>query len=155
MIVDIRLILPQIADPRLFNALLNDSMVNAKSTVDHHFLHIPIAQRIAQIPFYTQQYNLSFKMAPLKRVLLGHTMLLPLRCERVCSLSENSIFCNRTVSSTIGIRKSRFNTFLRYIVPLCSMVWVRLPQLCNLKLLFHQFEDILEHERGLKHFDAN
>jgi hypothetical protein len=39
---------------------------------EHHFLQIPVAERIAQVPPDTQQNDVSLEMAPFERVLMTH-----------------------------------------------------------------------------------
>ena len=47
-------------------------VIHRKASFQHHFLEIPIAQSVAQIPADAEQDDFSFKLTPLERIGLTH-----------------------------------------------------------------------------------
>ncbi len=51
----------------VLHSAVDRGVIDVETALEHHFLQISIAERIAQIPAYAEQNNLSFNMTPFER----------------------------------------------------------------------------------------
>jgi hypothetical protein len=56
----------------LLNPAVDRRMIDRQSPFQHDFFEISVTERIAQIPAYAQKDDVSLKMTPFERLLLGH-----------------------------------------------------------------------------------
>ena len=78
----------------VLHSAVDRGVIDVETALEHHFLQISIAERIAQIPAYAEQNNLSFNMTPFER---GEVSITQIPLSRITpSLQDRHHCCNTT-----------------------------------------------------------